>query len=122
MLCFPGATLDALRDSCPAIKGIHFELIDLMDEADSIRHCWGFREDSQPNLAGFSGLEELTLDGLCGDLPWWTSQIVQVLKSSPSLHKLRLSLSSTTLAHYDRAGEREEFDDYFDQLCEKYGD
>ncbi|KAK4150693.1 hypothetical protein C8A00DRAFT_36711 [Chaetomidium leptoderma] len=89
---------------------------------DYIRHRWGFREDSQPDLAGFSGLEELTLDGLYGDLPWWTSQIVRVLKSSPSLHKLRLSLSSTTLVHYDGAGERKEFDDYFDQLCEKYGD
>ena len=74
----------------------------------------------QPDLTVFASLEELTLENLYEDLPWWRSQIVQVLKNSPGLRKLQLSLSTPTIARYNHEDERENFDDFFDKLCEDY--
>ena len=71
----------------------------------------------RPDLTVFAGLEELTLENLYEDLPWWRSQIVQMLKNSPGLRKLKLSLSTRTIARYNHEEERENFDNFFDKLC-----
>ena len=70
----------------------------------------------------FTGLEELTLDNLYEELPWWKSQIVQVLKNSPGLRKLTLSLSVDTIARYEEFDERDTFETFFDDLCHDYGE
>jgi hypothetical protein len=51
----------------------------------------------RPDLTVFCGLEELTLNNLCEELPWWRETIVKVLKNSPELKKLGLSLSAATI-------------------------
>jgi hypothetical protein len=76
----------------------------------------------EPKLADFSGLQELTLDNLYEELPWWRSQIVEVLKNSPSLQKLKLSLATETLFRYADLGERFDFEDFFDRLCDEYAE
>lgn len=76
----------------------------------------------KPDLTVFTGLEELSLDGLYEELPWWKSQIVQVLKNSPGLRRLELSLSADTLERYDNWKERKKFTNFFDELCEEYGE
>ena len=73
-------------------------------------------------MAVFSGLEELTLENLYEELPWWRAQIFQVLKNSPGLQELKLSLSTKTLARYHHNEEREKYDTFFDKLCGEYGD
>ena len=76
----------------------------------------------KPDLTVFSGLEELTLDYLYEELPWWRSQIVQVLKNSPGLRKLKMSLSVQTIARHHYEEEREKFESFFDDLCVEYGE
>jgi hypothetical protein len=86
---------------------------------------WRMRERAlygTPDLTVFSGLGELTLENLYEELPWWRAQIVQVLKNSPGLRKLKLSLSTKTLARYDHDEEAEKFDRFFEKLCVDYGD
>jgi hypothetical protein len=76
----------------------------------------------KPDLTVFSGLEELTLDDLYEELPWWRSHIVQVLKNSPGLRKLKMSLSTLTVARHHHEEEREKFANFFDELCVEYGE
>lgn len=71
----------------------------------------------RPDLTVFRGLEELTLDNLCEELPWWRETIVEVLKNSPELKKLGLSLSTSAIGTAARYGERETFDNFFSDLC-----
>jgi len=75
---------------------------------------------AQPNLAAFSGLEELTLNKMFGDLPWWRSQLVRVLANSPGLRKLHLDIAYVTLSSYARNRRRDQFEDFFDRLCDEY--
>ena len=121
-------TLRILHDSCPKIKSIRIEFSDNMgsllgldvDQPESFQ-----LEDRQtygkPDLTIFNGLEELALDNLYEELPWWKSQIVQVLKNSPTLRTLALSLSTETISRYDECDERDKFDDFFDHMCDEYG-
>lgn len=74
----------------------------------------------KPDLTLFSNLEELSLENLYEELPWWRSQIVQILKNSPGLNDLRLSLSSETMAHYFQDDEDEMYRGFFDRLCDEY--
>lgn len=74
----------------------------------------------RPDLTGFRGLEELTLDNLCEELPWWREIIVEVLKNSPELKKLGLSLSTSAIGTAARYGERETFDGFFSDLCGEF--
>lgn len=76
----------------------------------------------EPKLEVFSGLQELTLDNLYEELPWWRSQIVEVLKKSPGLQKLKLSLATETLARYAALDDRPEFENFFDLLCDEYAE
>lgn len=90
---------------------------DSREEDDSFSTLYG-----NPDLTVFSGLEELTLLGLYNELPWWRSQIVQVLKRSPRLRMLALSLSVKTVDRYVLNNENGMFRDFFDQLCDDYGE
>lgn len=71
----------------------------------------------RPDLTVFRGLEELTLENLGEELPWWRETIVEVLKNSPELKKLGLSLSTSAIGTAARYGERETFDGFFSDLC-----
>lgn len=64
---------------------------------------------ARPDLTVFAGLEELTLDNLCEELPWWKSQIVKVLMNSPGLRKLQLSLSVDTIFRHNKYEEKVRF-------------
>ncbi|KAJ4287064.1 hypothetical protein N0V88_007833 [Collariella sp. IMI 366227] len=74
----------------------------------------------KPDLTLFSKFEELSLENLYEELPWWRSQIVQILKKSPGLNALRLSLSSETMARYFQDDEDEKYRWFFDRLCDEY--
>lgn len=75
---------------------------------------------AKPDLATFSSLEELTLDNIFGDLPWWRSQVVRVLANSPRLRKLHLSIAHSTLFSCAGTGRRDQFEGFFDRLCDEY--
>ncbi|KAH6839570.1 hypothetical protein B0I37DRAFT_408969 [Chaetomium sp. MPI-CAGE-AT-0009] len=124
------AVLSTLHTSSPAIKAIHIDFPDDMGQrlgySDSPpspdvlleqRRLYG-----EPDLTVFSCLEELTLNNLYEELPWWRAQLALVLRNSPRLRKLRLSIANQTLEHYNARGEREKFDGFFDQLCDDYGE
>ena len=127
-------TLSILHKSCPSIKSVCLAFPENMGE-----QVLGYVSDREydqpepgqlrsreiygsPDLAVVAGLEELALDDLCEELPWWKSQLVRVLESSPGLRKLKLSLSVDTVARYARYNERDKFDSFFDELCEDYGE
>ncbi|KAK3901231.1 hypothetical protein C8A05DRAFT_16561 [Staphylotrichum tortipilum] len=124
------STVSKLHESCPAIKTIHVTFPEDMGERVGYNDLvqpegWRMRERAlygTPDLAVFSSLEELTLENLYEELPWWRAQIVQVLKNSPSLRKLKLSLSTKTMARYHHDEESGKFYGFFDKLCEDYGD
>ncbi|KAH6847098.1 hypothetical protein B0I37DRAFT_374290 [Chaetomium sp. MPI-CAGE-AT-0009] len=117
-ILLPIATLDILRKSCPAIKTLHIAFYgDMGDDS------WGPGERElyrDPDLTVFSGLEELALDYLYEELPTWRFQIAQVLKNSPGLRKLRLSIARTTIVRYAENNDGAKFQNFFGQLCEEY--
>lgn len=119
-----------LHECCPAIKALHICFPPNLGEA------LGYTEEAtpdprslqeravygEPNLTVFSGLEELSLDELYEELPWWRAQIVQVLQNSPGLRRLKLSLSTKTLGRYYHEEEQDKFERFFDSLCDDYGE
>lgn len=125
----PVAVLSALCKSSPAIKAIHIDFPNDMgqrlgysdfpppsDVQEEQRRLY-----EKPDLTVFSCLEELTLNNLHEELPWWRDQLAQVLRNSPHLQMLELSLANQTLEHYNNRNEREKFENFFDQLCDDYG-
>ena len=74
----------------------------------------------RPDLTVFCGLEELTLDNLCEELPWWRDTIVELLKNSPELKKLGLSLSAATIGTAARYDEGDTFNGFFFHLCNDF--
>jgi len=124
-------TVRKLYESCPDIKAIHITFPENMGQQIGYTR-WHEQPDDRrrteraiygtPDLTVFSGLEELTLDNLYEELPWWRSQIVQLLKKSPGLQKLRLSLAANTLFLYKEWEDCAEFYyNFFDKLCVEYG-
>lgn len=126
-------TLMTLRTACKKVKAIHLTFPENMDE-----RVLGYKFDQEydppepsqleareiyerPDLTVFTGLEELTLDGLYGDFLWWKEHLIKIFKNSPGLRKLQLSLSVHKIALYERSEEREIFDGFFDGLCDDYG-
>ena len=66
-------------------------------------------------------LEELTIDNIYDDLYRWRRHLVKILKNSPRLRKLGLSLSVETVARSYNRGNHDAYTDFFDQLCNEYG-
>ncbi len=119
-----------LYDSCPEIKAIHITFPEdmgqqmgyLISEPQPEDGRWMERAIyGKPDFTVFSGLEELTLDNLFEEVPWWRSQIVQVLKKSPGMRRLRLSLAANTLFRYQNIENQLQFYNFFDKLCVEYG-
>ncbi len=121
-------TLNVLHRSCPLLKAFH--LVSVPWEWDEkLRNN---RKRKGPKVAqafwklpidlyAGPGLEELTLES-CYDLPWWRTKIVEVLKDSPNLKKLRLSLLEDTIVHFcNNAHDSSPYEDWFDILCREYG-
>ncbi|KAL2256225.1 hypothetical protein VTK26DRAFT_1969 [Humicola hyalothermophila] len=122
-------TIKALHDSCPKLKSLRISFPEAMD-------WWvlGLNRGCPPDpgqapqrriyrtldLTVFKGLDELALDNLYDNLPAWRSQVVRILRTSPSIRKLRLSLAKQTLFRYDVCDERDKFIGFFDLLCRHY--
>ncbi|KAH6627383.1 hypothetical protein F5144DRAFT_575675 [Chaetomium tenue] len=125
----PVAVLSALHKSSPAIKAIHIDFPNDMGQRLGYSdfppppdvQLEQRRLYERPDLTVFSCLEELTLNNLHEELPWWRAQVAQVLRNSPRLRALELSLADQTLEHYNKRNEREKFEGFFDQLCDDYG-
>ncbi|CAK7235808.1 hypothetical protein SBRCBS47491_009420 [Sporothrix bragantina] len=123
-------TLRVLHESCPRIKAIHV----IFDE-DMGDRLFGYnvmgaepwqleiREKySQPDMSMFTILEELTLHGLCQELPWWQSHIAQVLRrNADTFKRLSFSLSASTCLNYTFEHNDDAFDYFFKDLCADFG-
>jgi hypothetical protein len=123
----PDAVLRALHKSCPRIKAIDIRcaMIYTPDQREETDQEW-LQEQLEnlrvPSLALFSGLEELTLNELYEELPCWMVEIIRVLEKSPGLRKLELSLSEDAICRYLISGQRDKFLDFFERLCNGYGE
>ncbi|KAK3296500.1 uncharacterized protein B0H64DRAFT_374578 [Chaetomium fimeti] len=122
--------LSTLHKSSPAIKVIHIDFPDDMGQRLGYSdfppspevQLEQRRLYEKPDLTVFSCLEELTLNNLYEELPWWRAQLALVFRNSPRLQMLTLSLANQTLEHYNTKGERDKFEGFFDQLCDDYGE
>lgn len=74
-----------------------------------------------PDVTMFQRLEELSLENLYHDLDWWKANVVRVLKNSPGLKKLHLSLSKDSFRQWVSQSLSEAYRDFFDSVCNQYG-
>lgn len=74
------------------------------------------------DFSSFHDLEELTIHNMFGDLPVWRSLLVTVLRQSPRLRKLGLSIAVDSVARASNHGRTDDFEDFFDRLCDEYAD
>lgn len=72
------------------------------------------------DLTIFSNLKRLKLYQLYGDLEKWQSILVSVLKESPQIKILGLSVGTSTIGRLCRSGQQELYFDFFKGLCQKY--
>ncbi|KAK3327023.1 hypothetical protein B0T19DRAFT_484215 [Cercophora scortea] len=110
-------TLGTLRRYSPGLKSLHLRFPDSILEYTGHEWNWtGFRHldlnparnmlaYAKPVLAGFAGLHELTLD---------------VLKHSPGLRNLKLSISKTTLEFLQHRSLTRWYSPFLDRLCTEY--
>ena len=115
----PVDLLSTLHACCPNIKAIHLWFLPTAG-SDRTQLPDGRLRYAKPDLAAFSGLEELTLDSMFGDLPWWWSQVVRVLANSPRLRGLHLSIGHGALFSCAGDGRRDQFEGFLDRLCDEY--
>ncbi|KAK4033002.1 hypothetical protein C8A01DRAFT_40557 [Parachaetomium inaequale] len=106
-------TVAALHESCSRLKAIHY-----YGHSDRVE-LFRLRTDSSPatlyNFSGFANLHQLTLSQLRGDLAWWKGNVVHILRHSPGLRSLELSISAKSIR------SRRNYDtNFFDQLCGGY--
>ncbi|KAK3367526.1 hypothetical protein B0H63DRAFT_423585 [Podospora didyma] len=125
--------LAALHASCPNVASIHVQFPYYMgqnvlgymfdDEPPSAEELQARQIFGRPDLTVFApNLLELTLHDLYEEFPWWKSHLIEVFRKAPGLRKLELSLSVSTISTYSLNDEREHFDDFFDELCNAYGE
>ena len=115
----PVDLLSTLHACCPNIKAIHLWFLPTAG-SDRTQLPDGQLRYAKSDLAAFSGLEELTLDSMFGDLPWWWSQVVRVLANSPRLRGLHLSIGHGALFSCAGDGRRDQFEGFLDRLCDEY--
>ncbi|KAL2020430.1 hypothetical protein VTK56DRAFT_8396 [Thermocarpiscus australiensis] len=120
-------SLKVLHDSCKSIKSLRVRFPSDMERSilDSEYPPWQMESPElhvRPEISIFTGLEELTLHNLYNDLPWWRSQIVQVLRNSPGLRKLHLCISYATIEMKYEQDQPEAYLNFFDRLCDEYGE
>lgn len=112
-------TLRVLYHACPRIKVLHIKFPDNMEQALSRIHLFGRTPETfrLQDLAPFGDLEEISLENIIDTVAKWPAQIIEVLKKSPMLRKLRLSMSRELLRIPLRFTV---FREFFDDLCTSY--
>lgn len=129
-----GSTFQVLHVSCKRIKSIHIEFAPDMEQ--TVLRLYPFNRNrrhphseqdklayGKPEISMFTNLEELTLRGMYNDLAWWTSQLVQLLRNSPGLRKLHLSLSVETVGRSRFSGNSGVAAvSFFNSLCSSYAE
>lgn len=73
------------------------------------------------NFSAFTDLEELAIYNIYDDPYRWRRHLVKILKNSPRLCKLGLSISAETIARFHLRGHHEAYTDFFDHFCNEYG-
>ncbi|KAH7350018.1 hypothetical protein B0T11DRAFT_290396 [Plectosphaerella cucumerina] len=75
------------------------------------------------DLSPLAGLEALTIDNMYGNLHLWPGQLIRILRNSPSLRKLRLSICNDAAIRCGRSLVHP-FSPFafFDGVCEAYGE
>jgi hypothetical protein len=106
-------TVDTLRKSCTRLNKIHYYGHSDGDEA------FRLRTDSSPppfyDFSTFTNLQQLTLSQLRGNLAWWKHDIAHILRHSPGLRSLELTISAKdVLICHDYSKH------FFDELCDGY--
>lgn len=122
-------TINILHRSCPGIKSLFFDfssmdsgMLGLEIERPSEQLLQAREMYTMPDFAGFGNLQDLALLNLYSNLSAWRDQIVQVLLKSPSLQTLALSLSPDAVSRLSFAWELDQYQGWFGQLCESYGE
>ncbi|KAL1840010.1 hypothetical protein VTJ49DRAFT_927 [Mycothermus thermophilus] len=116
--------LNAFREQCPRIQELDITFSENMSRflgySDLVQPEEHRAFYAKPDLASFSGLKSLALRNLYQELDWWRDQIVSVLRASPDLQHLELSLALWTLHLHHVKNEDQKFANWFDELCEAY--
>jgi len=71
-----------------------------------------------PDFMTLKNIEHLALHNLYGDLANWMSQLLHILKTSPKLRVLSLSLGYETVIRLASVDQHELFSEYLDQICD----
>ncbi|KAK1757006.1 hypothetical protein QBC47DRAFT_342008 [Echria macrotheca] len=72
------------------------------------------------DFSAFTRLHELTLTNMYGDLRRWKRLIVKILRNSPGLTKLSLSLSDYAVERSYHDGRLDDYVEFFTSLCDEY--
>lgn len=121
-------TISILHRSCPKLKTLSFDfermegsVLDLVNDEPDEKDARARQLFTMPDLTVFRDLNELSLLNLYGDLVDWRAQLVQVLRSSPDLKTLSLSLSVDALSRHCLVTNRiEQYWCWFQALCASY--
>lgn len=99
-------------------------MLDFMEDNPNKQTLEARRLFTIPDLTVFADmdLEELSLLHLFGDVGRWRDQIVTVLKSSPNLKRLALSLSADAISHLYSDQQSDKYWGWFESLCTGYID
>lgn len=73
------------------------------------------------DFSAFKDLEELQILNAYGNISDWRWQWQELLRNSPRLHKLGLSLSTHMLDRYADDGPPEAYEHFFVHLCDSFG-
>ncbi|KAH7420129.1 hypothetical protein BKA64DRAFT_33770 [Cadophora sp. MPI-SDFR-AT-0126] len=126
-------TVQLLHQSCNKLKSIHVAypaeiqgrllglgIADEEDQGDEDSHEARTLFRIQ-DFSAFANLEEVTFYNIYDDLSRWRRTLAKILKSSPRLRKLGLSLSTETIARAYHRGKSATYIDFFDRLCDEFG-
>ncbi|KAK0122653.1 hypothetical protein ONS96_009691 [Cadophora gregata f. sp. sojae] len=126
-------TVQLLQQSSKKLKSLHVEYPEAIEES-LLGFALADEEDQDDNesqearrlfrvqdFSAFANLEEVTFNNIYDDLFEWRRMLVKILKSSPRLRKLGLSISNETIARAYHHDNSESYIDFFDNLCDEYG-
>lgn len=96
-------------------------VLNLMDDRRGSECLRAHQLFTMPDLTVFTDLDTFSLLNIYGDLLQWRNQVVQVLRNSPNLQSLGLSLSVDALSwHSSFTLGHGQYWGWFDSLCKSY--
>lgn len=104
------ATIDTLHNSCKRLQNLTI-------------HHWpseSARYFSGPELSAFKNLQHLSVTHVNNDLLEWKAHIVQILRNSPTLQGLDISISCTVIYDYGYTDSPDTCKWFFDRMCDDY--